>query len=131
MEKTLAQKIAILLAIVNTILFIPTTFIVIIATFHVFGIPMLPFYIGGCFLLHGYYQRAVGKLSERRTIFLWVGTILFNVVPLLLMACLQLQFYIANFNLNDSGAIWFWNTFSFFFATVFLAVVALWSEERS
>jgi NADH:ubiquinone oxidoreductase subunit 6 (subunit J) len=86
-EKTVSQKIARVFEIVDYFLLIPS----LAGLF--FGIAMLsdknsfPFGLAICavftigtLLLIGYFKHSRGRLSEKSTVALWIGTILFNAL---------------------------------------------------
>ncbi len=140
-KKSLSQKIARLFEIVNYILLIPTTFIEIFALFYgaalifsagataiLFFVPSTLAYSFGGLLLYGYYKHWRGEISEHYAVWLWIGTIIFNLFP----SALLLYFLATTHFADDDQAsrFWFYNIFGAFQIVILLAVVALINDLR-
>lgn len=89
-EKNLSQKIARVFEIVDYFLLVPS----ILGLFFglmmlgkpdsfMFGLGIFAVFIIGTILLVGYFKHSRGSLSEKSTVALWIGTIVFNGIFLL------------------------------------------------
>lgn len=142
MKKSVSQKIARVFEILNFVLLIPATlFVISLLPFGVLFIlhggillllsfvPSLLFYGFGTLLLYGYYKHSRGKISESNALRLWIGTILLNGTPLLILAW---NFAIKGFDFGGSNTIrlLLYNIFGVYQIIVLLAVVALINDLR-
>jgi hypothetical protein len=95
-RKTFSQKVAIIFEVVGYLLLVPAILSLIYPLLFVVGslfslqipylvISLIPFLIFGLgiVLLAGYVKHSRGTLDEEKIIPLWVGTLFYNVLPLL------------------------------------------------
>ena len=89
-EKTISQKIARVFEIVDYFLLVPTVAGLFFGIAMLSDVNSLPFGLAICAvftigmtLLVGYFKHSRGRLSEKSTVALWVGTIVFNGLFLL------------------------------------------------
>ncbi|CAN5588591.1 hypothetical protein BH20ACI4_BH20ACI4_25390 [soil metagenome] len=89
-EKTVSQKIARVFEIVDYFLLVPSLAGLFFGiamlgdkNSFLFGLAICVVFIIGTVLLVGYFKHSRGRLSEKATAALWIGTILFNALFLL------------------------------------------------
>ena len=84
-RKTFSQKVAIVFEAVGYLLLIPAILSLIYSLIFVFVLGLMVFLIFclGVVLLAGYVKHSRGTLDEEKIIPLWVGTLFYNVLPLL------------------------------------------------
>lgn len=143
-EKTFSQKVARFFEVMNFIALIPITLSLgVILFFSVFYtlaflasgwiliyftieliILLIPYSLM-CLLLRGYFLHSRGRLSEEKVKWLWIGTIIFNIIPLgfmVLMIRETMPFF-------DFFSLDFWgdlgNRIAAFILAWFIAVCAL------
>ena len=138
MEKSLSQRIARFLEIINYFLLIPTSLIEVGALvnglillvnfkfddfFFCAGITLI--YVVGTLLLYGYYKHSRGEVGKIVAICLWMGTILFNCIPVVFILSL-----LADHGNFTGGRFWFYNIFGSYLSVILLAAVALIYDLR-
>ena len=84
-RKTFSQKVARVFEVVGYLLLIPAILSLIYSLIFVFVLGLIVFLIFclGIVLLAGYVKHSRGTLDEEKIIPLWVGTLFYNVLPLL------------------------------------------------
>ena len=140
-KKSLSQKIARVFEIVNYILLIPTSFIEIFVLFYgaqllfsagltvlLFFIPTTLAYGFGGLLLYGYFKHWRGEISQVYAVWLWIGTIVFNLLP----SAVLLHFLATTDFRDDDKAsrFLFYNIFGAYQIIILLAVGALINDVR-
>ena len=136
MDKSLSQRIAGFLGAINCLLLIPTTLIEIgvlitglISLVHFefadlsFCLLITLIYLVGTTLLYGYYKHQRGETNKTLAIWLWIGTIAFNSIPLFWMLSNW-----ASYNLiiqDKTTEFWFYNILGSYVSAVLLASAAL------
>ena len=140
-KKSLSQKIARVFEIVNYILLIPTTLIELFTL--LYGLIMVLaggfvvlllivfitlIYSFGGLLLYGYFKHWRGEISQVRAVWLWIGTIIFNLIP---VALLLWNLATTHFGVSDQATqFWLYNIFGAYQIMILLAVVALANDLR-
>lgn len=124
-EKTISQKIARVFEIVDYVLLVPALAGLFfgVAMFSdksslPFGLAICAVFTIGTLLLVGYFKHSRGRLSEKKTIALWVGTIAFNalfLLPALYSAVREMSFrmffgggFLQNMLLSPYGLMILW-----------------------
>lgn len=89
-EKTISQKIARVFEIVDYFLLVPSLAGLLFglmmfrnADSALYGFAICAVFTVGTILLVGYFKHSRGRLSEKATVALWIGTIIFNGIFLL------------------------------------------------
>ncbi len=140
MEKSLSQRIARLLEIINYFILVPTTLI----EFFVLGSSFIALiqgqiigflccsvitavYAFGTLLLYGYRKHSRGKMSRAAVLRLWIGTILFNSIPAIWMS----SFLVGDNHFTNGDQFWFYNIFGSYISVILLAVAALISTRHN
>lgn len=105
-EKTVSQKIARVFEIVDYVLLIPSLGGLLLGMMMLIsgeaagiGLGILAVFTIGTILLVGYFKHSRGRLSEKSTVALWLGTIVFNGLFLLP----SLYFLFLDTSKNSSG----------------------------
>lgn len=84
-EKTFSQKVARALEILDYFLLLPTAFGLLYAAMLIvvvpwIGLPIFAFAGYGFFLMTRYFKHSRGRLSEKQTATMWIGTAIYNFI---------------------------------------------------
>jgi hypothetical protein len=139
MEKSFSQRVARFLEIINYFVLIPTSLIEIFTILFGFNflvtgesgalffcVVITAIYAFGALLLYGYFKHSRGETSENTSFWLWVGTIVFNSVPVVLMLWILAN----DRNFTNEGEFWFYNILGSYLSVILLAALALISDLR-
>ena len=130
MKKTASQKVAFGLEILGYILLIPLSLWelyllffppVFLTTIFIYGF--------GVLLLVGYHKHRRNRINREWALLLWIGTILFNGFPLVLLLFLISQLGIAN-DADKGARIVFYNAGSAYFIIVYYSIYAFCVDLR-
>lgn len=137
MEKTYSQKVARTFEIIDYILLLPSLAMALLvlpvstANFERFsiGVVVWTMVIFGCWLMSGYFRHSRGTLSSRGDSMVWIGTIVYNSI-FLLVYLLPTLALLAKSVIDNSGAERFeWQPLALLFPFIMLwsgAVVFSW-----
>ena len=130
MSKTASQKVAFGLEILGYILLAPASLLVLSSLF------ILPFflitvliYCFGLLLLVGYHNHQRGRISRQAALLLWIGTTLFNGVPLVWLLYLISQTKLISDN-DATGLIFLYNIIAAYFIIVYYSIYAFRVDFR-
>jgi hypothetical protein len=86
--KSFSQKVARFFEVVDYLLLAPATFGLMLALTVSnfapwFTLSIITAFVGGCYLLSGFFRHSRGRLSDSKVSFLWCATIVYNSIDLI------------------------------------------------